>query len=159
MTDHLNSSLKLKSNTSSDKMIKLRIGVFAWESLYSVKVGGIAPHVSELSETLAEKGNGVHIFTRSGELGDYEVINGVHYHRVTHDQSGSIVYQMDRMCDVLSFFSITPFVVWILPKQHVIHPANNTDEMLRFIGDTFRCSVVRRGFWLTAIQLHVLLDN
>lgn len=82
-------------------MGKLRIGVFAWESLYSVKVGGIAPHVSELSETLAEKGNEVHIFTRNGGLSDHEVINGVHYHRVTHDQSGSIVYQMDRMCDAM----------------------------------------------------------
>ncbi len=82
-------------------MAKLRIGVFAWESLYSVKVGGIAPHVSELSETLAEKGNEVHIFTRSGGLSDHEVINGVHYHRVTHDQSGSIVNQMDRMCDAM----------------------------------------------------------
>lgn len=82
-------------------MNKLRIGMFTWESLYSVKVGGIAPHVSELSETLAAKGHEVHIFTRSGGLGDYEVINGVHYHRVTHDQSGSIVVQMDRMCDAM----------------------------------------------------------
>jgi len=36
----------------SHQMKKLRIGMFAWESLYSVKVEGIAPHVSELSEAL-----------------------------------------------------------------------------------------------------------
>ena len=82
-------------------MIKLRIGMFSWESLYSVKVGGIAPHVSELSEALAAKGREVHIFTRSGGLRDYEIVNGVHYHRVTYDQSGGIVDQMDRMCDAI----------------------------------------------------------
>ena len=65
------------------------------------KGGGIAPHVSELSEALAAKGHEVHIFTRSGGLGDYEQINGVHYYRITHDQNGNIVYQMDRMCDVM----------------------------------------------------------
>jgi glycosyltransferase involved in cell wall biosynthesis len=88
---------------------KLRIGVFAWESLYSIKVGGIAPHVSELSEALAAKGHEVHIFTRSGGPDDYEQINGVHYHMVTHDQSGSIVYQMDRMCDAMysRFFDVS----------------------------------------------------
>jgi glycosyltransferase involved in cell wall biosynthesis len=82
-------------------MKKLRIGMFAWESLYSVKVGGIALHVSELSEALAAKEHEVHIFTSSGGLGDYEQINGVHYHRVTHDQNGGIVNQMDRMCDAI----------------------------------------------------------
>jgi len=34
----------------------MRIGMFSWESLYSIKVGGVAPHVSELSEALAEGG-------------------------------------------------------------------------------------------------------
>jgi len=28
--------------------------MFSWESLYSIKVGGVAPHVSELSEALAK---------------------------------------------------------------------------------------------------------
>ena len=82
-------------------MNKLRIGVFAWGSLYSIKVGGIAPHVSELSETLAAKGHEVHIFTRSGGLSNHEEINGVHYHGVMHDQSSSIVNEMDRMCDAM----------------------------------------------------------
>ena len=82
-------------------MNKLRVGVFAWESLYSIKVDGIAPHVSELSEAVAAKGHEVHTFTRSGGLGDYEQINGVHYHMVTHNQSSSIVNQMDRMCDTM----------------------------------------------------------
>ena len=79
-------------------MKKIRIGMFSWESLYSIRVGGISPHVSELSEALAAEGHEVHLFTRGRENND-EIINGVHYHRVTCDQNGGIVEQMNRMCD------------------------------------------------------------
>ena len=79
-------------------MKKIRIGMFSWESLYSIRVGGIAPHVSELSEALAAEGHEIHLFTRGREKND-EIINGVHYHRVACDQNGGIVEQMNRMCD------------------------------------------------------------
>jgi hypothetical protein len=46
----------------------MRIGMSSWESLYSIKVGGIAPHVSELSEALARRGHGVHVLTRRGDF-------------------------------------------------------------------------------------------
>ncbi|RZN34221.1 MAG: glycosyltransferase family 1 protein [Methanophagales archaeon ANME-1-THS] len=82
-------------------MESLRIGMFSWESLYSVKVGGISPHVSELAETLVAKGHEVHIFTRIGDKSEYDEINGVHYQRCRHDQSGGVVNQMDRMCDAM----------------------------------------------------------
>ncbi len=68
-------------------MKKFRIGMFSWESLYSIRIGGISPHVSELSEALAAEGHEVHLFTRGHEDSD-EIINGVHYHRVTCDQNG-----------------------------------------------------------------------
>ncbi|NPV62290.1 MAG: glycosyltransferase family 4 protein [Methanotrichaceae archaeon] len=77
----------------------MRIGMFSWESLYSVKVGGVAPHVSEISEALARRGHEVHIFTRRGDFDSYDRINGVHYQRVDSDSSGDILYQMDKMCD------------------------------------------------------------
>jgi|GEM_PF-114349 len=79
----------------------MRIGMVSWESLYSVKVGGVAPHVSELSEALARRGHEVHVFTRRGDFGPYDEINGVHYQRVDSNISGDIVYQMDRMCDAI----------------------------------------------------------
>lgn len=79
----------------------MRIGMFSWESLYSIKVGGVAPHVSELSEALARRGHEVHIFTRRGDFESYDKINGVHYQRVDADSSGDILAQMDRMCDAL----------------------------------------------------------
>ncbi len=82
----------------SGDMESLRIGLFSWESLHSVRVGGIAPHVSELAESLAARGHEVHVFTRIGDRSEYNEINGVHYQRCLHDQSGTVVAQMDRMC-------------------------------------------------------------
>ena len=75
----------------------MRIGMFTWESLYSIKVGGIAPHVSELSEALAERGHEVHVFTRRGDFDAYDKINRVHYQRVDFDKSGSLIEEMDSM--------------------------------------------------------------
>ena len=72
--------------------------MFSWESLYSIRVGGISPHVSELCEALAVEGHEVHLFTRGREDSE-DFIRGVHYHRVASDQSGEIVEQMNRMCD------------------------------------------------------------
>lgn len=75
--------------------------MFSWESQHSVKVGGISPHVTPLAETLAKEGHEVHIFTRIGNRSEYDMINGVHYQRCRHDQSGGIVNQMDRMCEAM----------------------------------------------------------
>ena len=79
----------------------MRIGMLSWESLYSTKVGGVAPHVSEISEALARRGHEVHIFTRRGDFESYDKINGVHYQRVDSDSSGDILYQMDQMAEAL----------------------------------------------------------
>ena len=79
----------------------MRIGMLSWESLYSVKVGGVAPHVSELSEALARRGHEVHILTRRGDFDSYDKINGVHYQRTDFDSNGGIVYQMDSMSDAI----------------------------------------------------------
>ncbi|MCD1294457.1 glycosyltransferase family 1 protein [Methanocella sp. CWC-04] len=80
-------------------METLRIAMFSWESLHAVKVGGLAPHVSELSEALASKGHEVHVFTRAGDYKPYDNVNGVRYQRVKYDQFGNIVNQMNTMCD------------------------------------------------------------
>ena len=71
--------------------------MLSWESLYSIKVGGVAPHVSELSEALARRGHEVHVFTRRGDFESYDKINGVHYQRVDSDSSGDILAQMNKM--------------------------------------------------------------
>jgi glycosyltransferase involved in cell wall biosynthesis len=79
----------------------MRIAMLSWESLYSIKVGGVAPHVSEIAEALARRGHEVHIFTRRGDYESYDKINGVHYQRSDVDSSGDVLAQMDRMCDAL----------------------------------------------------------
>jgi glycogen synthase len=83
-------------------MESLRIGMFAWESLHAVKVGGLAPHVTELSEALAARGHEVHVFTRAGDPGPYTLVNGVRYQRVKNDRSGGIIGQMDFMCHAVA---------------------------------------------------------
>ncbi len=75
--------------------------MLSWESLYSIKVGGVAPHVSELSEALARRGHEVHVFTRRGDFDSYDKINGVHYQRVDANGSADILTQMDRMGDAI----------------------------------------------------------
>ncbi|WP_048198503.1 glycosyltransferase family 4 protein [Methanocella arvoryzae] len=79
-------------------MESLRIAMFSWESLYGLKVGGIAPHVTGLAEALAGRGHEVHVFTRDGGCGPYDIVNDVRYHRVSCSTCSGIVGQMDRMC-------------------------------------------------------------
>jgi glycosyltransferase involved in cell wall biosynthesis len=103
----------------------MRIGMLSWESLYSIKVGGVAPHVSELSEALARRGHEVHVFTRRGDFDTYDKINGVHYQRVDFDQSGDIIAQMDKMSDAIfdRFYGVTDlFGKFDLVHTHDWHP-------------------------------------
>lgn len=100
-------------------MESLRIAMFAWESLYGVKVGGLAPHVSELSEALAKKGHEVHVFTSRGDYGPYDVIKGVHYQRVRNDRRDGIVRQMDSLCD--SFVERFKAVEKLFGRFDVLH--------------------------------------
>jgi hypothetical protein len=57
------------------------------ESLHSVKVGGIAQHISELSEVIALKGH-VGYVTRNRGLQPLAFINGVHFLRVEMTSPG-----------------------------------------------------------------------
>jgi len=80
----------------------MRIAIFAWESLHSKAVGGIAPHVTELAAALSRRGLEVHVFTRGGEgYSNYEEIYGVRYHRITYDESGDDVQKMDNMANAM----------------------------------------------------------
>jgi glycosyltransferase involved in cell wall biosynthesis len=93
--------------------------MFSWESLYSIKVGGIAPHVSELSEALAREGHEIHIFTRQGNFDAYDKINGVHYQRVSSGMGGNIITQMDNMSD--AFYDRFLAVQKIFGKFDILH--------------------------------------
>jgi glycogen synthase len=62
---------------------QLKILMLTWEYPPNV-VGGLSRHVYGLSVHLAEQGHEVHVVTAgNGGLSSYEVMNGVHVHRVT----------------------------------------------------------------------------
>lgn len=71
-------------------METLRIAFFCWESLHSVRVGGLAAAATNLAENVAKKFE-VHYYTPGlpGQEKEAE-INGVHYHRC-YPSGGNIV--------------------------------------------------------------------
>lgn len=88
----------MKGEGERDKQ-KMRIALLSWESLHSIAVGGIAPHVTEFAAALQRAGNEVHVFTRMGQgQQQYEVIEGVHYHRCSFDSNPNFIHKMDSMC-------------------------------------------------------------
>ena len=78
----------------------MRIALFAWESMHSISVGGVAFHVTELACALERKEHEVHVFTRVGSAGQarYELIHGVHYHRCPFNSSQNFVEEINNMC-------------------------------------------------------------
>ncbi|MDF2956508.1 MAG: Glycosyltransferase involved in cell wall bisynthesis [Candidatus Alkanophagales archaeon MCA70_species_1] len=78
---------------------EMRVAMFSWESLHSIRVGSVAAHVTELAAALERLGNEAHVFTRMGH-GQlwYEVIDGVHYHRCPFDLNPDFVQEMNNMC-------------------------------------------------------------
>jgi glycogen(starch) synthase len=70
----------------------MRIAFLVWESLRSIRVGGLATVATNLAEELAKRGHEIHIFTRADKgQTDYAYINGVHYHRVVFDPGPNIL--------------------------------------------------------------------
>lgn len=76
----------------------LKIAMLSWETLHTIAVGGVAPHVTELAGALHGAGHEVHIFTRAqGEPKDNEIL-GVHYHEVGYNRHGCMVQDTRNMC-------------------------------------------------------------
>ena len=92
--------------TRSSSPRALLIAMCAWESLHTVAVGGVAPHVTELAAGLARRGNEVHLFVRAGydmSQARYEVIHDVHVHRVPIELSSDFVEECNNMCNAFVF--------------------------------------------------------
>ncbi len=77
----------------------LKIALLSWETLHTISVGGVAPHVSELASMLHHAGHDVHIFTRSTkpESWTHEVW-GVTYHEVAYGLDKDFVNEIRNMC-------------------------------------------------------------
>jgi len=115
----------------------MRVGVFSWESLHSINVGGLGVHTTELAAGLERRGNDVHVFTRRGpEQSHYDWIDGVHYHRVDHGVSENFVECMDWMCEAMAhrFHEVTSMI----GKFELVHAHDwLTGNVLKYIYDGF----------------------
>ncbi|KAL8433936.1 hypothetical protein Efla_001838 [Eimeria flavescens] len=79
---------------------RMRIALFAWESLHTHAVGGVAPHVTELAAGLSRQGHLVHVFVRALEsCGGCSVHYGVTYHECTFDLNRDFVREIHNMCN------------------------------------------------------------
>ena len=106
----------------------MRIAMLSWESLHSIPVGGVGVHVTELAAALQRKGHEIHIYTRMGHgQREYELIEGVHYHRCPFALNGNFVDEVNEMC-----------------RSFVRHLFSTED----FMGAPF--DVVHAHDWLTA---------
>lgn len=80
----------------------MKIAMFAWETLHSKAVGGIAPHVTELAAGLCRLGNEVHVFCPGNDgQACHEEIFGVRYHRIWYDGNGDMIDSMERMSNAM----------------------------------------------------------
>lgn len=86
---------------------RYKIAMFSWESLHSIAVGGIAPHLTELAAGLERRAHEVHVFVRTGAgQPAYERIDGVHIHRVSFELSDDFVQEIHNMCDAMVHFML-----------------------------------------------------
>ncbi len=82
---------------------KLKIALLSWESRHSIAVGGLAEHVTELANALAQRGHSLHLFTRTAAgQSPHQKIDRVHYHRCTHAAHHDFVTEMDRMANAFA---------------------------------------------------------
>lgn len=91
----------------------MRIAMFSSESLHSITTGGLGVHVTELAAGLERRGHELHVITRRSEgQHDYDLIDGVHYHRIDHGLSENFVECMDYMCKAMAhkFHQITSMI-------------------------------------------------
>jgi len=98
----------------------MRIAMLSWESMYSIAVGGVSAHVSELAAALVEDGHDVHVFTRRAwNQGPHDHIAGVHYHRCFYGLNQDFIEDVNNMCRALVDAVLT--IEGVLQPFDVIH--------------------------------------
>lgn len=86
---------------------RFKIAMFSWESLHSIAVGGVAPHLTELAAGLERRGHEVHVYVRTGaNQAPYERIDGVHVHRISFQLCEDFVQEVTNMCDAMVHFML-----------------------------------------------------
>lgn len=114
----------------------MRVAMFSSESLHSISSGGLGVHVTELAAGLQRRGHEIHVITRrKPDQNHYDLIDGVHYHRVDHGLSENFVECMDYMCKAMA---------------HRFH------EVTSAIGNF---ELVHAHDWLTANAMKYVMDG
>lgn len=86
---------------------RYKVAMFAWESLHTIAVGGVAPHLTELAAGLERRGHEVHVYVRTGANQEaYEQIDGVHVHRIAFELSSDFVQEVTNMCNAMVHFML-----------------------------------------------------
>jgi len=116
----------------------MRIAMFSSESLHSISEGGLGVHVTELAAGLQRRGHDMHVITRRGEGGQnyYDLIDGVHYHRVDHGLSENFVECMDYMGKAMAhrFHEVTSMI----GKFELVHAHDwLTANAMKYVMDGF----------------------
>jgi len=94
-------------------MQPLKIAHFCWESLHSVREGGLSPAATHLAEVLG-KTHEVHFFTRGD--GPDRTLNGVSYHFCQPEGDDILAY-----CHDFSMASLQKFHAQDTPRFDIIH--------------------------------------
>ena len=83
----------------------MRIALFSWESLYSIKIGGVGIHAFNIAASLAEIGHEVHIFTRQKAGQNFsDTISGVFIHRLPWDNSDNFLQEVKAFNNTLVYY-------------------------------------------------------
>eukprot|EP01054_Gregarina_sp_Poly1_P011337 Gregarina_sp_Poly_1__11336@NODE_951_length_5575_cov_353_323348_g675_i0_p1_GENE_NODE_951_length_5575_cov_353_323348_g675_i0NODE_951_length_5575_cov_353_323348_g675_i0_p1_ORF_typecomplete_len1476_score198_93Glycos_transf_1/PF00534_20/2_4e03Glycos_transf_1/PF00534_20/3_4e42Glyco_trans_1_4/PF13692_6/3_1e29Glyco_transf_4/PF13439_6/3_3e26Glyco_transf_4/PF13439_6/5_9e03Glyco_transf_4/PF13439_6/6_7e03Alphaamylase/PF00128_24/5e23Glyco_trans_4_4/PF13579_6/3_6e03Glyco_trans_4_4/PF13579_6/2e18Glycogen_syn/P len=78
----------------------MKIAFLAWETLHTIAVGGIAPHVTELAAALRRVGHEVHVYTRATGIANTVSLHyGVYYHEVTFHLDRDFIQECQNMCN------------------------------------------------------------
>eukprot|EP00802_Teleaulax_amphioxeia_P005489 Tamp_05493.p1 GENE.Tamp_05493~~Tamp_05493.p1 ORF type:complete len:700 (+),score=90.02 Tamp_05493:299-2398(+) len=93
------------STRALDGGAPMRIALLTWESLHTIAVGGVSPHVTELAAGLERRGHEVHVYSRTGDgQMPYEIIDGVHIHRVPIALDPDFITECGNMCNSFCWF-------------------------------------------------------
>ncbi len=131
-------------------MEPLKIAFFCWESLHSIRVGGLAPAATHLAERLARE-HEVHFFTR-GDGGSIS-INGVHYHRCMPYGSTIIEYcrtMSHMLVDIFRKHDRPPFDILHFHDWHLVeamHLLRNRNTVLSYHSTEYGRNGGNFGGW------------
>ncbi|KAK6587905.1 hypothetical protein RS030_81183 [Cryptosporidium xiaoi] len=141
-------SLETKTITQNP----LRIAMFSWESLHTHLVGGVSPHVSELSASLVRLGHEVHLFTRA--TGSSYIIkehDGVLYHECPFQLNSDFVTEITNMCNSFVYHMQRWEDGLTKMSDHFIpNPQGKNNGTINMIKNGYRFNICHCHDWLAA---------